>query len=81
MKCKIRKRDRKFSKARKSKNSSDWKDYRSYQNYVTKSVRKAQNDYVNDVIGKNISKNPKLFWSYIKLTKTENLGVPTLKTS
>ena len=54
---------------------------RSYRNYVTKRVRKAHHDYVNDVIGKNISENPKSFWSYIKLTKTENLGVPTLKTS
>ena len=36
---------------------------------------------MNNVIGKNISENPKSFWSYIKLTKTESLGVPTLKTS
>ena len=81
MKHKMRKRDRKFSKTRKSKNSSDWNDYRSYRNYVTKSVPKAHHDYVNDVIDKNISENPKSFWSYIKLTKTENLGIPTLKTS
>ena len=81
LKRKMRKRDKLFSKAHASRNSTDWKAFRAYRNYVTKTVRNAHHDYVNGVVGKNLTSNPKSFWSYVKLKRTENLGVPTLKTA
>ena len=80
VKRKLRKRDRKFKKARISSSSADWKAYRSYRNYVTKYIRQCHQGYVNNVIGESLIDNPKSFWSYIRMHKTENIGIPTLKT-
>ena len=33
--------------------------------------------YINNIIG---VENPRCFWSYVKLKRTDNIGVPTLKT-
>ena len=76
----MRKRDKMFSKARKTNNSSDWRAYRMRRNYVTKLVKNSHRDYVNNVIGESLTENPKSFWSYVKLSRTENMGIPTLKT-
>ena len=81
VKRKMRKRDKLFSKARKTSLSADWKAYKAYRNNVTKLVRNSHHSYINDVIGNNLTQNPKSFWSYVKLNKTENLGIPTLKTT
>ena len=80
VKRKMRKRDLLFSLARKTNKSSDWKAFREYRNYVTKIVQNSHHSYVNDVIGNSLTENPKSFWSYVKLKRTENLGIPTLKT-
>ena len=80
VKRKMRKRDKLFSLARKTNKSSDWKAFREYRNYVTKIVRNSHHSYVNDVIGNSLTENPKSFWSYVKLKRTETLGIPTLKT-
>ena len=79
VKRKMRKRDKLLTKAHISNNQIDWKSFRSYRNYVTKLVRSSHRDYVNNVIGNNLTENPKSFWSYVKLMRTENLGIPTLK--
>ena len=81
VKRKMRKRDRLFSKARRSNSSHDWKIYRSYRNYVTKVVRNAHRSYINTIIGPQLTENPKRFYSYINLRRTESMGVPILKTS
>ena len=78
IKRKMRKRDKLFSKARKTSLSADWKAYKAYRNNVTKPVRNSHHSYINDVIGNNLTQNPKSFWSYVKLNKTENLGYSAL---
>jgi hypothetical protein len=80
IKRKMRKRDKLFSKARKSNSQQNWKAYKKCRNQVTNLVRKSHNEYVNSYIGPKLSENPKCFYSYLNLKKTENLGVPTLKT-
>ena len=75
----MRKRDKLFSKAHASRNSTDWKAFRAYRNYVTKTVRNAHHDYVNGMVGKNLTSNPKSFWSYVKLKRTETLMFQHLK--
>ena len=37
-------------------------------------------NYINNIIGSNVVENPKCFWSYVKLKRTDNIGVPTFKT-
>ena len=36
-------------------------------------------NYVNNVVGASLHEKPKTFWSYVKLMKTENLGIPALR--
>ena len=79
IKRKMRKRDRLFVKARRSKNQHDWATFRSYRNKVTKLVRNAHTRYINEVVGGSLKDNPKSFWSYVKLMRTENTGIPPLK--
>lgn len=80
IKRKMRKRDRLYTLARKLNLSSHWKSFRQYRNSVTKIVRQAHINYVNNIIGGSLTEKPKTFWSYVKLMRTENLGIPTLRT-
>ena len=64
----MRKRDRLFHRARKSNSNIDWANFR---NYVAKSIISSH---------KGLVENPKCFWSYVKLKRTDNIGVHTLKT-
>ena len=43
------------------------------------SITSSRKNYINNVIG-SLFENPKCFWSYVKLKRTDNIGVPTLKT-
>ena len=56
------------------------KCYRKFRNSVAKSIISSHKNYINNIIGSNLVKNPKYFWSYAKLKRTDNIGVPTLKT-
>ena len=46
---------------------------------MVKLLKSAHNDYLNDVVGGSLDKNPKRFWSYIKHSWTETIGIPTLR--
>ena len=54
--------------------------FRQYRNKVASLVHRAHDNYVNNIVGGSLSENPKTFWSYVKMMRTENLGIPTLKT-
>ena len=75
----MRKRDRLYKKAKKSGKEQHWAEYRRERNNTTKEIRKAHNKYLNEIVGEALTSNPKTFWSYLKTTKTENIGIPTLK--
>ena len=61
------------------KHSSAWSKYCDQRNKVVKLLKSAHNDYLNDVVGGSLDKNPKRFWSYIKHSQTETIGIPTLR--
>ena len=76
----MRKRERLFKKARKSKNATLWQAYKKYRNSVKKQIEIAHNKYVNEVIGGSLEDGDgKAFWNYIKLNRTDSIGVPPLK--
>ena len=81
IKRQMRKRDRLFKKARRQSCSAAWREYRQFRNKVAKAVHKAHCDYINNVIGASLQDNPKSFWSYIKMCRSENIGIPPLRTS
>ena len=73
----MRKRDRLFIRARKSNSNTEWSKFR---NSVAKSIILPHKNYINNIIGSNLVENQKCFGSYVKLKRTDNIGVPTLKT-
>ena len=80
IKCSMRKRDILFLRARKSNSNTDWSNFRKFRNSVAKSIILSHKNYINNIIGSNLVENPKCFWSYVKLKRTDNIGVLTLKT-
>ena len=76
----MRKRDRLFLRARKSNSNTDWSNFRKFMNSVAKSIASSHKNYINIIIGSNLVENSKCFWSYVKLRRTDKIGVPTLKT-
>ena len=76
----IRKRERLFKKARRSKLASHWQSYKSHRNLVKKQIQQAHESYVNEVIGGSLEEgNVKAFWNYVKLKRTESIGIPSLR--
>ena len=80
IKCEIRKKDRQYRKARKSKKHEDWSAYRIKRQQLQKLLRSAHDDYIRNVIGASLLDrgNQKKFWSFVKLNRTENVGIPIL---
>ena len=76
----MRKRERLFLRTMKSNSKTDWSNLRKFCNSVAKSIILSHRNYVNNIIGSNLVENPKCFWSYVKQKRTDNIGVPTLKT-
>ena len=83
LKRQMRKRDRLYRKAHKLQNNKAWHEFRQFRNHVAKAVHRARCNYmyVNSVIGASLAVKPKTFWSYVKLMRTENLGIPTLRST
>ena len=73
-----RKRDKPHAKAKKTKKNKHWEHFKNLRKVVKKEITKSYHSYINNIIGESLSTNPKRFWSLIKQTKTENLGIPTL---
>ena len=80
IKRKMRKRDRLYTLARKLSSSTHWKTFRIFRNSLAKLIRCAHVNYVNNIIGGSLTDKPKTFWSYVKLMRTSNLGIPALRT-
>ena len=81
IKRQMRRRDYLLKKARRSsvKNSPAWSAYGHQRNKVLKLLKSSHNNYLNQVIGGNLKENPKTFWSFIKRSRLEGLGIPTLR--
>ena len=77
----LRKRDALYKKAHHTHTGNGWATFCAHRNMVTKLVQHAHNNYVNNIIGDRLAEQPKKFWSYVKLMRTENLGIPTLRTT
>ena len=47
---------------------------------VKKQIQQAHESYVNEVIGGSLEEgNAKAFWNYVKLKRTESIGIPSLR--
>ena len=73
-----RKRDKTHARAKKTNKNKYWEHFKNLRKVVKEEITKSYHNYINNIIGESLSTNPKRFWSFIKQTKTENLGIPTL---
>ena len=76
----MRKKDRLHRRAVRTKDQHHWKAFKRQRNSVSNLIKDSHNSYLNDVIGDSLTENPKKFWSYVKHNRSENLGIPPLKT-
>jgi len=76
----IRKKNKLYFKARKTHNKDLWTKYKAAKQQVQKQIRKAEFDYINNILEESLkSKNPKPFWRYIKAKLQDTAGVSPLK--
>ena len=76
----MRKKDCLHRRAVRTKDQHHWKAFKRQRNSVSNLIKDSHNSYLNDVIGDSLTENPKKFWSYVKHSRSENLGIPPLKT-
>ena len=73
-------RDKALRKARKSRKESDWSSYKRLRNHCNNKIKKAKQNYHNDLLCEN-SNNPAKFWQCIKdiypSNKSKNTSPPT----
>ena len=66
--------------ARSSKRALHWQPYKKYRNFAQRQIHLAHSNYVNEVIsGSPEVGDGKAFWNYIKLQRTESIGIPPLQ--
>ena len=65
---------------RRAKRNNKWDTYRNFQKKCKQQIRKAEWDFINNVIQEGLSNNnTKPFWRYIKTRRQDNVGVAPLK--
>ena len=63
---------------KKAKKSGNWSNYRFHQKECRRTMRKAEQQYINDEEGMR-ENNTKPFWRYVKARRQDNIGVAPLK--
>ena len=78
----IRKKGRRFKKARKSGMDEDRARYLDIEQMVNRELRDAERVYVNGILQNGLEAgNNKPFWKYVKSQKQESFGISALKSS
>ena len=75
----IRKKDRLHQKALRTGKPKHWEEFRRDRNLVSRLVKESHSNYLNNVIGPCLDENPKKFWSHIRNCKSEDNGIPPLR--
>ena len=81
IKRQLRKLERLLQRPKRSgsKTSTAWETCKKQRNKVTKAFRDAHKNYVNNVVGGSLQSNPTKFWHYVKHSRSESLGIPSLR--
>ena len=76
IKWEMRRKDQLHKKALQTKKSQHWNSFKYQINYVSKLIIESHENYLNKIIGSSLTENPKKFWSYVKNSKSESIGIP-----
>ena len=79
IKRQINKKKRLYNKAKSSKKTCDWNKYKHYNNHVKYMLKHAYEDYLTTILEDSFANNKKKFWSFIRSTRNEDIGIPPLK--
>ena len=79
IKREMRKKDRMHKRAINTKNHQHWETFKRQRNLVSKLIKDSHSDYLNNIVGHSLKDNPKKFWSYVRNSKSESIGIPPLK--
>ena len=81
IKRQLRKLERLLQRPKRSgsKTSTAWETCKKQRNKVTKAFRDAHKNYVNNVVGGSLQSNLTKFWHYVKHSRSESLGIPSLR--
>ena len=78
----IRKKGRRFKKAKKSGMDEDRARHLDIEQMVKRELRDAERVYVNGILQNGLeSGNNKPFWKYVKSQKQESFGISALKSN
>mgnify|MGYP000321002324 CR=1 FL=1 len=75
----IRKRNILFKRTKKLKSKGLWKKYKLLRRKVKKIIKISNIEYLNNVVCKDVQKNSKAFWAYVKLKKKEPKHISCLR--
>ena len=76
----VRRRDKLHSRARNYQDVVHWDHFRQCRDKVARMLQRAYHNYINHTNGDSLTEQPRSFWSCVKLMRTENIGIPTLRT-
>ncbi|KAK3732634.1 hypothetical protein QZH41_002190 [Actinostola sp. cb2023] len=80
LKRKIRKKCRRYKKAKSSGKAEDWKNFKDLRRTIKKDLQLAHDSYIKEILNTStLYEKPKRFWSYIKGLKKDKTGVSQLK--
>ena len=74
-----RRRTKSHKKAKQTGLNGDCEKFKELRKQATKALAKSYKDNVNNHIGDILKTNPTRFWSFIKASKREHIGIPTLR--
>ncbi len=75
-----KRKQRLYNNARKKRTLESWERFKAHQRLTTTSLRKARQEYINNILTESLEKNDsKPFWRYIKAQRQENCGIAPLK--
>ena len=82
IKKQIRKKGRRFSKAKKSGLKVDWDAYLTMEKKVKRNLKSAESNYLENILKTGLeSGDTKPFWKYVKAQKQESFGITALKSN
>ena len=82
LKRQIRKKGRRFSKAKKSGLKEDWDNYKAIEKDVKCNLKRAETNFLQTILTTGLkSGDTKPFWKYVRTQKQEHFGITALRSN
>ena len=81
----IRKKKRRYDKAKQSGRPEDWETFKEFRRFVKQELIKSHDEYIKGILDTDGKDNgskfkiSKKFWSYVRTKRRDTTGIPVLK--